>query len=179
MQNTVFMKFRTSGRIMIGLACMLLSSGLGEAQAPGQKSDTGVVATLSVTGCLVRWVPDASPGGGAAAKPPAGVEFMLTDAQGQSASATSGAPAPRPAPAPKRYLLLENKTVDYAAHVNHRVRIAGSIAPQPSTGASLAQQIAEPSTRETNLPAHAETASYDGNLVDVSSLTMVASSCVP
>ena len=104
---------------------------------------------------------------------------MLTDAQGQSASATSGAPAPQSAPAPRRYLLLENKTVDYAAHVNHRVRIAGSIAPQPSTGASLAQQIVDPSTRETNLPAQAETASYDGNLVDVSELTMVASGCAP
>lgn len=164
---------------MICLVCLFSFRGIAGAQAPGRKSDTGVVAALSVTGCLVRWAPDASSGGGAAAKPPAGVEFMLTDAQGQSASATSASPSAQPAPAPKRYLLLENKTVDYAAHLNHRVRIDGSIAPQPSTGASVAQQIVDPSTRETNLPAQAETASYDGNLVDVAALTMVARSCAP
>jgi hypothetical protein len=178
MQNPVIMKLPTSRPIMICLACMLWS-GIAGGQGRSQKSDAGVVATLSVTGCLVRWAPDVSGGGAASAKPPAGVEFMLTDAQGQSASATSASPAAQPAPAPKRYLLLENKTVDYAAHVNHRVRIAGSIAPQPSTGASLAQQIVDPSTRETNLPAQAETVSYDGNLVDVSALTMVARSCAP
>jgi hypothetical protein len=175
----VFMKLRISGRLTIHLACVLLLSGVVAAQATGQKSETGVVATLSVTGCLARWAPDGSAGGGAAEKPPAGVEFMLTDAQGQSASATSNAAAPQPAPAPRRYLLLDNKTVDYAAHVDHRVRIAGTIAPQPSAGASLAQQIVDPSTRETNLPSQAETASYDGNLVDVSALTMVARTCSP
>src|SRR5687768_7298076 len=121
MQNLLFMKLRISGPITMCVACVLSLSGIAGAQAPGQKSDTGVVATLSVTGCLVRWAPDVSAGGGAAAKPPAGVEFMLTEAHGQSASATSTSPAPQPAPAPKRYLLLENKSIDYAAHVNHRV----------------------------------------------------------
>lgn len=161
------------------IACVMLSGIVTAAQAPAQTSKTGVVATLSVTGCLERWAPDAGSGGDAAAKPPAGVQFMLTHAQGQSASATSGAPTTQAAPSPDRYLLLESKTVDYAAHLNHRVRITGTIAPQPSTGASLAQQIEDPSTRETNLPAKAETASYDGNLVDVSGLTMVARSCAP
>jgi hypothetical protein len=104
---------------------------------------------------------------------------MLTDAEGRAASATSTSPAPHTAPTPQRYLLLESTAVDYAAHVNHRVRIGGTIAPQPSTGASLAQQIVDPSTRETNLPAKAETASYDGTLVDVSTLTMIAPTCKP
>ncbi len=173
------MRCLTSGQAMQCLAYVLLSGIVTAAQAPTQKSETGVVATLSVTGCLERWAPDATAGGDATANPPAGVHFVLTQAVGQSASATSNSPASQPAPTPERYLLLDNKAVDYAAHLNHRVRIAGTIAPQPSTGASLAQQLADPSTRETNLPAQAETASYDGNLVDVSSLTMVARGCAP
>lgn len=173
------MKRRTSGQAVQCLAFVLLSGIVTVAQAPTQKTETGVVATLSVTGCLERWAPDGTASGDAASTPPAGVHFMLTQAAGQSASATSNSPAPQPAPTPERYLLLDNKSIDYAAHLNHRVRIAGTIAPQPSTGASLAQQLADPSTRETNLPAQAETASYDGNLVDVSALTMVARTCAP
>ena len=173
------MKLLSNGQITSCLACVLLAGTTIAAQAPGKKSDTGVVATLSVTGCLERWAPDPAASADAAAKPPAGVLFMLTHAEGQSASATSESPSAQTAPAPERYLLLESKTVDYAAHLNHRVRIAGTIAPQPSTGASLAQQIVDPATRETNLPEKAETASYSGNLVDVSALTMVAKSCTP
>jgi hypothetical protein len=160
--------------------CVLVAGTAIAGQAPAQKSETGVVATLSVTGCLQRWAPDAAAAGEtAAAQPPAGVHFMLTDAEGQAASATSTSPSAQSAPMPKRYLLLESKAVDYAAHVNHRVQITGTIAPQPSTGASLAQQIVDPSTRETNLPVKAETASYDGTLVDVSALTMMSRTCAP
>jgi hypothetical protein len=174
------MKIPVIAQITKCLACVLLAATAITAQAPAQKSDTGVVATLSVTGCLQRWAPDANAAGEtAAAQPPAGVRFMLTDAEGRSASATSTSPSPQTAPTPQRYLLLESKAVDYAAHVNHRVRIGGTIAPQPSTGASLAQQIVDPSTRETNLPAKAETTSYDGTLVDVSALTMIARTCSP
>ncbi|MEO7134679.1 MAG: hypothetical protein ABI024_10715 [Vicinamibacterales bacterium] len=173
------MKRQPSGQAMQCLAYVLLSGIVTAAQAPTQKSETGVVATLSVTGCLERWAADATAGGDVAANPPAGVQFMLTQAVGQSASATSNSAAPQPAPTPARYLLLDNKSVDYAAHLNHRVRIDGTIAPQPSTGASLAQQIVDPATRETNLPDKAETASYSGNLVDVSALTMVARNCKP
>ena len=178
MQKTASMNVRINGQIGSCLACVLLAGTAMAAQASGQKSETGVVATLSVTGCLQRWAPDSvTAGETAAAQPPAGVQFMLTDAEGRAASATSTAARAQTAPTPQRYLLLESKTVDYAAHVNHRVRIGGTIAPQPSTGASLAQQIVDPSTRETNLPAKAETASYDGTLVDVSGLTMIAPTC--
>jgi hypothetical protein len=155
----------------------MLSGGVTAAQQPAKKSDTGVVAALSVTGCLERWAPDTAAGHDPSAKPPDGVQFMLTHADGVSASATSPAPTLQPAPSPNRYLLLDSKTINYAAHLGHRVRIAGSIAPQPSAGASVAQQIADPATRETNLPATAETVSYSGNLVDVSALTMVDKSC--
>lgn len=172
------MTYRSHALIAGSFVFALFGGIVAGAQAPPQKSDTGVVATLTVTGCLERWTPDpaeaADPNG---AKPPAGVQFMITNAEGRSASATSGSGTTQPPPAPERYLLLASKTVDYAAHVGHRVRISGTIAPQPSTGASLSQQIVDPSTRETNLPEKAETASYGGNLVDVSALSMVDRSC--
>ena len=174
------MKRRTfHDRLICGLLASVTLSGIATAaQAPGQKSDAGVVATIAIVGCLERWAPAAEPGGDpAAAKPPAGVRYMLTNAEGLTASATSSAATPQAAPKNQRYLLLEAKGVDYAAHVNHRVRIVGTIAPQPSPGASAVQQMIDPSSRETNLPARPEAESYDGNLVDVSDLTMVARSC--
>jgi hypothetical protein len=164
--------------VILCLACVVSSGVSGAAQSAAQKSDTGVVATLAITGCLERWAP--APGAAAdpaAAKPPAGVEFMLSQAKGQAESATSAAATPQAATRNERYLLLPMKGVDYAAHVNHQVRITGAIAPQPSAGASTAQQIADPSSRETNLPARPEAESYDGSLVDVATFTMVAQSC--
>lgn len=167
--------------LVYALACIagVLSSGtVSTMQQAPTKSDTGVVATLAVTGCLVRWAPDPAAGGDpAAAKPPAGVEYMLTNAEGQAASTTANTATPQAAAKQERYLLLPAKGVNYAAHVNHRVQIVGTIAPQPSTGASPVQQVVDPSSRETNLPARPEAESYDGNLVDVSGLKMVARSC--
>lgn len=173
------MRNRTSNACVIHCFAFALLSGItAAAQAPAQKSDTGVVATVSVTGCLERWAPDPTAGGDPAAlKPPAGVRFMLTNVEGQAQSATANTGTPQPAARHERYLLLDAKGVDYAAHVNHQVRIAGTIAPQPSAGASPVQQTVDPSTRETNLPARPEAESYDGNLVDVSRMTMVAPSC--
>jgi hypothetical protein len=162
------------------LVCLLAGGSVGMAQAPAQKSETGVVATLAVIGCLERWAPE--PGtatDSAPAKPPAGVEFMLTHAEGQTTSATATTGVAQSAPRQERYLLLPAKGLDYAAHLNHRVRVTGTIAPQPSTGASPAQQVIDPSSRETNLPATAEAESYGGTLVDVSALAMVARSCGP
>ena len=161
-------------RIIVCVVCVLLGGGAPIGQAPAQKSDAGVVATLSVTGCLERWSADPA---AAATQPPAGVEYMLTNVEGQTVSATSTTSTPQRAVATERYLLLPAKGVDYASHLHHRVRIAGTIAPQPSTGASLAQQLADPGSRETNLPATPEAKSYGGNLVEVSALTMIARSC--
>ena len=172
------MKRRTGNASSIFcLAFVLLSGFTAGAQSAGQKSDAGVVATMTVTGCLERWAPDPAAGADPAAKPPAGVQFMLTHIEGQAASVTSGDGKPQPAARHERYLLLPAKNLNYAAHLSHRVRITGTIAPQPSTGASPAQQLADPASRETNLPARPEAESYDGNLVEVATLSMVAPAC--
>jgi hypothetical protein len=139
-----------------------------------------VVATVTATGCVERWRADATaaPAGAAADKGPAGVAYMLTGVQGETQSASAaGTGKTEVTPPQTRYLLLPDSKVDFAAHLNHRVKITGSIAPQPSAGASLADAIADPTTRETNLPADSKSEAYRDNLVEVTALTMVARAC--
>ena len=103
---------------------------------------------------------------------------MLTRVQGETQSASAAGAGKTGTTSPQaRYLLLPDSKVDFAAHLNHRVKITGTIAPQPSAGASLADAIADPATRETNLPADEKSEAYRDNLVEVSALTMVARAC--
>jgi len=139
-----------------------------------------VAATVTATGCLERWRADvaASAAGAVADKGPAGVAYMLTGVQGETQSASGAGIGKTETTSPQtRYLLLPDPKVDFAAHLNHRVRITGTIAPQPSAGASLVDTIADPSTRETNLPADSKSEAYQDNLIEVSALTMVARAC--
>ena len=149
-------------------------------RAQGEKPVAGVVATVTLTGCLERWHADpaAASSDETAAKAPAGAEFMLTNVDGQvaPAPAAGGSTTPRQEH-DKKYLLLSSPTLNLAAHVNHTVTIAGSITPQPSEGASPAEKIAEPSRAETNLPSGPRSEAYRLNLVEVSTVTMVARSC--
>jgi hypothetical protein len=117
---------------------------------------------VTATGCIERWQAEAT-AGVPADKGPAGVTHVLTRIQGEDA---------------KRYLLLPDPKLNFAAHLNHRVTLTGTIAPQPSAGASVADSIADPATRETNLPSGgAKPETYQDNLIEVSTLTMVARAC--
>lgn len=149
--------------------------------APGEKATVGVVATVSATGCLEAWRSDdsvASPSVTPREKAPAGAHFMLTRVEGQTAS-TTGASVGKSEKTPRetRYLLLSSPGLDFTPHLNHKVKIVGTIAPQPSEGASPAERVADPSTRETNLPEGQKSEAYDYNLIEVSSLTMVSTAC--
>ena len=144
-------------------------------QAQPGKASTGVVATVTATGCVERWTPQQ---GEATAKAPDGVEYVLTRVEGRTASATeAGAGTSERTPPAARYLLLSQPALNLAAHLNHRVRIDGTTAPQPTQGASLTESLANPASRETNLPEGPEPKSYRDNLIDVSSLTMVSREC--
>jgi hypothetical protein len=57
------------------------------------------------------------------------------------------------------------------------VKVVGSIAPQPSEGASAVDRAVDPSRAETNLPEQPASEAYRTNLIEVSSLTMVSRSC--
>ena len=103
---------------------------------------------------------------------------MLTGIQGETRTTSNAGAGKTDATSPQaRFLLLPDPKVDFAAHLNHRVRIAGLIAPQPSAGASPLDGIADPATRETNLPSGSKSEAYQENLIEVSALTMVARAC--
>ena len=144
------------------------------------KPVAGVVASVTVTGCLQQWSAAAppSPTGAPADRAPAGAEFVLTQVEGQTESATSASGGKtEPAGAKARYLLLPSPSTDFAMHLNHKVKVVGTIAPQPSEGASAADHAINPSSSETNLPEHPESGAYQTNLIEVSSLTMVSRNC--
>jgi len=147
-------------------------------QPAGGRATTGVVATVAATGCIERWT---SPGDAVGApdgeQAPAGVQYVLTQVEGATASATAaGAGKSESTPRQTRYLLLPSPAMDYAPHLHHKVKIAGTIAPQPSEGAAPETRAVDPTSRETNLPDR-KSAAYDDNLLEVASLTMVARSC--
>jgi hypothetical protein len=155
------------------------SSGTPPAAQTGRPV-AGVVASVTLTGCLERWSSAASPSptGAPTEKAPAGAEFVLTQVAGQSESATSAGSGTTERADPKaRYLLLPSPSMDFAAHLNHTVKVVGTIAPQPSEGASAVDHAINPSSSETNLPERPEAKAYQSNLIEVSSLTMVSRSC--
>ena len=163
------------GTAIVAVTAFAGRSSASQQPTPSVKASTGVVATVSATGCVERWSPMP---GDTAAKAPDGVEFVLTRIDGKTASANAaGAGTAERTPPAARYLLLSQPSLNLAAHVNHRVKIDGTIAPQPTQGASLPDSLANPAARETNLPEGPEPKSYRDNLIDVSSLAMVARDC--
>ncbi|MEP7116941.1 MAG: hypothetical protein ABI880_05135 [Acidobacteriota bacterium] len=166
------------GTLTLTAGTSLLAQSRPATRTPpeAEKPVAGVVASIVLTGCLERWSDAAMKTGAAADTAPAGAEFVLTTVDG-NITPPAGA-AGREKTAPKaRYLLLSSPTMNYAQHVNHIVKVVGSIAPQPAEGASVADRIAEPGRAETNLPAGPTSEAYRLNLVEVASLTMVAKTC--
>jgi hypothetical protein len=162
------------GTLIAAVTVLAGRSSASQQPAPSAKASTGVVATVSATGCVERW----SPMPGDTATRPDGVEFVLTRVDGQTASANAaGSGTAGATPPATRYLLLSQPTLKQAAHVNHRVKIDGTIAPQPTQGASLSDSLANPAARETNLPEGPEPKSYRDNLIDVSHLAMIGREC--
>jgi hypothetical protein len=162
------------------MACTALLAQTPSPATSQGKPVAGVVASVTVTGCLERWSSAAasSPTGAATDKPPAGAEYVLTQVEGQTESATAAGGGKAEQTDPKtRYLLLPSPSTNFSAHLNHKVKVVGTIAPQPSEGASPADRAINPSASETNLPEHPEPKAYQTNLIEVSSLTMVARSC--
>jgi hypothetical protein len=152
-----------------------------QAAPPPRQSDqprAGVVATIALTGCLERWTSNApaSPTGAPAEPPPAGAEFVLTGVK-EAAAPSPGGDQVAGGTSEPQYLLLPSPRMNYADHVNQTVKIVGTIAPQPSPGASPADRAIDPSSSETNLPERPTPDAYRANLVEVTTLTTVARSC--
>jgi hypothetical protein len=152
-----------------------------QAAPPPSQADqprAGVVATVALTGCLERWTSNApaSPTGAAAEPPPAGAEYVLTGVKDAVPPAGGSA---EESPSAPQYLLLPSPKLNFATHVNQMVKVSGTIAPQPSPGASPADRAIDPSSSETNLPERPTPDTYRANLVEVTSITTVAAACTP
>src|SRR4051812_42584276 len=82
------MKMHMRTRVLIWCAPIALIPAPAHAQLPAQaaQAKTGVVATVSATGCVERWTPQS---GDTAGKPPDGVQFVLTHIDGRTESATA------------------------------------------------------------------------------------------
>ncbi len=162
--------------LALGLALLPADTAESSAQSssPQPKPETGSVASITVTGCLERWAPAVPDGASdpSAERPPAGAEFVLTSRERETGAAGDAGIA-----SAKRYLLLANPGVNYAAHLRHTVKVVGTITPQPAPGASPEDRAIDPGARETNLPQRPGPESYRMNLVEVSSLEMVAEKC--
>jgi hypothetical protein len=162
--------------LALGALALPAAAAPGAPQEP--KPETGAVASVTATGCLDRWSavkPDLG-NGAPVERPPAGVQFVLTARDGETPATTPDAARSGTG---KRYLLLDNPNVNYAAHLRHTVTVVGTIAPQPAPGASAEDRAIDPSARETNLPQRPEPAAYQMNLVEVASLKMVSADCKP
>jgi hypothetical protein len=165
---------------LVGLSSLgAISLGVLAPQPSAQQKTprTGVVATVTATGCVQRWTPSTADTTQPDDKGPSGVEYVLTDVQGETRSQTAagGGVAERTSPA-TRYLLLPDPSLSLRSHLNHRVQIVGTVAPQPSKGASPRDEVIEPSSRETNLPT-TQPESFTDNVVEISKLTMLARKC--
>ena len=163
------------------MASLAAAAGLRAAAEPRVQRDTprvGVVASVTATGCIERWTPSAPDTARTPGKSPGGIEYVLTHIDGvtRSNTAANGGVPERTSPN-TRYLLLPDPSLKLASHVNHRVAIVGTIAPQPSQGASAGDQIVDPSSRETNLPGAGQPEPFSDNLVEISKLTMIDRRC--
>jgi hypothetical protein len=149
-----------------------------DSQSQTDKPKTGVVATVTATGCVERWRPIAPAMAQPNSHAPSGVEYVLTHVEGVTQSATAaGGGVPESTSPTTRYLLLPDPARAFASHLNHRVKIVGTIAPQPADGATATDQLTDPSSSETNLPAGPRPAAYQDNVVEVSTLTVISKGC--
>ncbi len=85
-------------------------------------------ATLTVTGCLKAWDASVAPSDPASAGAAAG-RFLLTNIQPSApGTAEPGKVTPTTPPANTQYVVTSEPDVNLAAHVNHTVRIEGTVA---------------------------------------------------
>lgn len=185
---------------------MTLTATLGlSAQAPVQPPTTRPPAptqpsarvdrvAIAVTGCLKPWdntmgTPSAdsiaaSPG----STPMAGTRYVLLDVETDKPGDT---PADRPAPTPPpavaaghpqlaQFIVIAGAGVDLAAHVNHKVRLMGTVDPEPAPSSSVATPAPRPGDPPAPVvpkPASQAAAEKKWATLTATSVTMVSTTC--
>lgn len=130
--------------------------------------------TGTVTGCLKAW--DAATTGVPAG--PANGRFLLTNVEVAASSTTTPAMATTPAAAGSQYIVTASAGVNLTAHVNHKVRIAGTtmpaFAPQPSPAEP---RPAARSDVKPGEPAKPAAAAQAWKSLNATSVSMIAATC--
>lgn len=163
-------------RFLSAVASVILCSATAAAQtppaprpaptpSPGMTKQSGPV-TLTVTGCLKAWDASVAPSDPALAGAAAG-RFLLTNIQPSApGTAEPGTVRPKAPPANTQYVVTSAPDVNLAAHVNHTVRIEGTVA--------VSDAAANPARGHTG--SRASSADRWTGL-NATSLTMVSSAC--
>ena len=159
-------------RLLTAVAGVLLCSATAAAQTPPaprpaptpspgmtKQSDP---ATLTVTGCLKAWDASVAPSDPALAGAAAG-RFLFTNIQPPARGTAEPGRVP---PANTQYVVTSEPDVNLAAHVNHTVRIEGTVA--------VSDAAANPAQGHTGRSA-SNADRWAG--LKATSLTMVSSAC--
>ena len=154
------------------------------APAVSPQQPPGATTPLTISGCLTKWeaatadprAPTASPSrpAGTGGQPP---RFVLVSRDRAPAQAGTPAPAGEAATAGARYILSAGTGIDLAAHVDHEVRVEGTLEPSgavqepPAMGRSRDQQ------RDTEAGMAGAGPAGSWPTLRARSLTMVSARC--
>ncbi len=117
---------------------LIVSAVLGQAQAPATQPQTKPkLVDVTKVGCLKAWQP-ASPDATRLPDPPKTGTYILTPLVVDPNRASADMPT---------YVLVGGSTVNFMAHVNHKVEISGveAVAQLPPTAQDLADTRTMPS----------------------------------
>ena len=138
--------------------------------------------SITVTGCLKAWEPKTENTPGAPNRANTAIaagtdKFLLANVEGEG----SGTPGATTTPGLKQYMVMGDNGVNLGPHLNHKVRITGTVdakppvppAPAPTTAEAQAQKdTATPGAA----PAHPKDEDAISSLT-ASSVTMVSDTC--
>jgi hypothetical protein len=126
---------------------------------------------VTVTGCLKVWDPATTglpPG-------PANGRFLLTNVETTASDSTTAGSAAAPTPPSAQYIVTASSGVNLMAHVNHKVRIAGTAMPTfaPEPVPADATPAPRPGAAGTPSPGAAST----WKALNATSVSMVSATC--
>ncbi len=131
--------------------------------------------TVTLTGCLKAW--DAATTG--LPPGPANGRFLLTSVEATAAGATTPGMATKPAPSATQYIVTASAGVNLTAHVNHKVRIAGTtmpaFAPEPRPADAKPEAMPAAKPGDPAMPSPAAASAWKS--LNATSVSMVSATC--
>lgn len=127
--------------------------------------------TVTLTGCLKAW--DAATTG--LPPGPANGRFLLTNIEATAAGGTTPGMATAAAPTATQYIVTASTGVNLTAHVNHKVRIAGTTMPTFTPDPRPADAKPEVKPGDPAMPSPAAASAWKA--LNATSVSMVSATC--